>query len=64
MLNEESLRPTVLEVNLNNFKHNVNQIQTYVGNDVKLMPVIKAAAYGTYIDKCIDVRNIFIKSSI
>ena len=35
MLNEESLRPTVLEVNLNNFKHNVNQIQTYVGNDVK-----------------------------
>ena len=59
MLNEESLRPTVLEVNLNNFKHNVNQIQSYVGNDVKLMPVIKAAAYGTYIDKCIDVINEF-----
>ena len=59
MLNEESLRPTVLEVNLNNFKHNVNQIQTYVGNDVKLMPVIKAAAYGTYINKCLDVVNEF-----
>lgn len=59
MLNEESLRPTVLEVNLNNFKHNVNQIKNYVGNNVKLMPVIKATAYGTYINKCIDVINEF-----
>lgn len=52
-------RPTVLEVNLNNFKHNVNQIQKYVGKDVKLMPVIKAEGYGTYIDKVLEIVNSF-----
>lgn len=55
----EVTRPTVLEVDLNNFKHNVNQIQNYVGKDVKLMPVIKAAGYGTYINKCIEIINEF-----
>lgn len=55
----EITRPTVLEVDLNNFKHNVKQIQNYVGNNVKLMPVIKASAYGTYINKCVDIINEF-----
>ena len=55
----EVTRPTVLEVDLNNFKHNVNQIQNYVGKNVKLMPVIKAAGYGTYINKCIEIINEF-----
>ena len=52
-------RPTVLEIDLNNFKHNVKQIQNYVGEGVKLMPVIKAAGYGTYINKCLEVINEF-----
>lgn len=55
----EITRPTVLEIDLNNFRHNVKQIQNYVGKDVKLMPVIKAAGYGTYINKCLDVINEF-----
>ena len=55
----EITRPTVLEIDLNNFKHNVKQIQEYVGSGVKLMPVIKAAGYGTYINKCIDIINEF-----
>ena len=51
----EITRPTVLEIDLNSFRHNVKQIQSYVGENVKLMPVIKAAAYGTYINKCLEV---------
>ena len=43
----ENTRPTVMEVDLEAFKYNVNQIQKYVGNDVKIMPVIKANGYGT-----------------
>lgn len=52
-------RPTILEVSLENFKYNVNQIQTYVGKNIKIMPVIKANAYGTYINKQIDIINEF-----
>ena len=55
----EITRPTVLEIDLNNFRHNVKQIQNYVGENVKLMPVIKAAGYGTYINKCLDIVNEF-----
>ena len=56
---EEVTRPTVMEVNLSNLEHNVIQIQNYVGNDVKLMPVIKANGYGTYINKRLDFLNKF-----
>lgn len=44
------MRPTVMEVNLDNFKYNINSIKKYIGNDVLLMPVIKANGYGTYIN--------------
>ena len=53
------IRPTVMEVDLNAFKYNVSQIKKYVGEDVKLMLVIKANAYGTYINKRIDVLENF-----
>ncbi|MBR6252877.1 MAG: alanine racemase [Clostridia bacterium] len=53
------IRPTVMEVDLNAFKHNINQIQDRVGSDIKLMPVVKANAYGTYINTRIDVLNDF-----
>ena len=52
-------RPVYMEVNLENFKYNVKQIQEYVGNDVKLMPVIKANGYGTYINKRLEILNLF-----
>lgn len=55
----EDLRPTVLEINLENFRHNVRIIQDYIGSNNKIMPVIKANAYGTYINKNLDVINEF-----
>ena len=53
------MRPTVLEVDLNNFMYNVEKIQEYVGEEIKLIPVIKANAYGTYINKRLDVISMF-----
>ena len=52
-------RCSVLEVSLNNFLNNVEVIQKYVGNSKKIMPVIKANAYGTYINKRLDIINRF-----
>lgn len=52
-------RPTVLEVNLDNFKYNISKIKEVVGEDVTIMPVVKANGYGTYINKCIDILNDF-----
>ena len=52
-------RPVYMEVNLGNFKYNVKQIQEYVGKDVELMPVIKANGYGTYVNKNLDILNMF-----
>lgn len=54
----EITRPTVMEINLENFKHNINEIRKIVGN-TKLMPVIKASGYGTHINKRIDIINEF-----
>ncbi len=55
----EVTRPTVLEVDLNAFKYNVEQIKKYVGEGVKIMPVIKANAYGTYLNKRLDILEMF-----
>lgn len=55
----EITRPTIMEVNLDSFEYNINQIQKFVGNNVKLMPVIKANAYGTYINKVNEIINKF-----
>ena len=56
---EEITRPVVLEINLNNFEYNVNKIQEKVGKNVKIMPVIKANGYGTYINKRLYILNNF-----
>ena len=56
---EEITRPTVMEISMENLNHNIEEIQKYVGNDVKLMPVIKANGYGTYINKKLDFLNKF-----
>ena len=55
----EITRPVCLEVNLKNLQYNINQIKNKVGENVKLMPVIKASGYGTYINQCIDIINQF-----
>lgn len=55
----EITRPTYLEIDLDCFKYNIEQIQNKVGNDVKIMPVIKASGYGTYINQRLDVLNMF-----
>lgn len=55
----EITRPACLEINLNNFQYNIEQIQKKIGKNVKLMPVIKANGYGTYINQRLDVLNQF-----
>lgn len=53
------MRPSVLEVNLNNFTYNVEQIQNFVGKDIKIMPVVKANGYGSHINMRLDIMNRF-----
>ncbi len=55
----EITRPTIMEVDIKAFKHNVKAIQDFIGNDIKIMPVIKANAYGTWINKVKDIVNQF-----
>ena len=53
------MRPTVMEVDLNNFLYNINSIKAKLSSGTKIMPVIKANAYGTYINTQIDILNEF-----
>ena len=55
----ESTRPTLMEIDLNAFNHNINEIKKYIGPNKEIMPVIKANAYGTYINKRLDIINNF-----
>ncbi len=55
----EITRPTIMEVDLNAFEFNVEQIKKFVGNEIQIMPVIKANAYGTYINKLYKILNKF-----
>ena len=50
---------TYMEINLDNFKYNIERIREKVGNGITLMPVLKANAYGTYINTRIDILNEF-----
>lgn len=51
-------RQTYLEINLNNFKDNINEIKKIHPNK-EIIPVIKANGYGTYINKRLDIINKF-----
>ena len=55
----EVTRPTIMEIDLDAFRYNINQIKNKVGKDTKIMPVIKANGYGTYINKNLKVINEF-----
>ncbi len=52
------MKNTILEVNTKKFLHNIERIKEYVGNKT-IMPVIKANAYGTYINKNLNLLNHF-----
>lgn len=52
------MRTTIMEVDIKKFNRNIDKIKRYIGNK-KIMPVIKANAYGTYINKRLDVVNRF-----
>lgn len=52
------MRTTIMEVDLNKFRRNVNIVQKYIGKK-RIMPIIKANAYGTYINKKLDIINEF-----
>ena len=51
------MRVTKLEIDLDKFNNNIKKIKEYTNKE--LMPVIKANAYGTYINKRLDIINQF-----
>ncbi len=53
------MRPTIMEVDLNAFLYNINSIRKKVKKDIEIMPVIKANAYGTYINTRLDMLEMF-----
>ena len=59
MQENEVTRPTIMEIDIKAFEENVNQIQKYVGNNITLIPIIKANGYGTFINTRIEVLNKF-----
>lgn len=59
MEREEITRPTVMEVNIDNFKYNIEQIRKKLKPDTTIMPIMKANAYGTYLNTRLDIVNEF-----
>lgn len=47
------MRPTRLEINLLNLKHNINEIQKNISNDTEIIAVLKASAYGNGAEELI-----------
>jgi len=47
----------ILEINLNNFKHNYNEIKKKLNSKTEIMPILKDNAYKTYINTQIDLLN-------
>ncbi len=54
-----SERQSTLEISKSAFKYNINQIKKFVGDNTYIMPVIKANAYGTYVNKNLDLIKDF-----
>lgn len=52
------MRKTFLEVDKSAFLYNVDEIKKICGNK-EIMPVVKANAYGTYLNREIDLMNKF-----
>jgi len=52
-------RPTIMEVNKNAFFQNIENIKKFLNPNTEIMLVIKANAYGTYLNTQLDVLNHF-----
>ena len=52
-------RQTIMEVDANAFRDNVSLIKEIVGENIEIMPVIKANGYGTYVNKRLDLIKDF-----
>ena len=50
-------RTSILEVSKSAFKHNINEIKKHT--DKEIMPIIKASAYGTYINRNLELIKDF-----
>lgn len=50
-------RTSILEISKSAFKHNINEIKKYTNKEI--MPVIKASAYGTYINRNLELIKDF-----
>ena len=46
-----------MDVSLENFKYNYNQIKSFVGDNVDIMPIFKDNAYGSFVNYNIDLIN-------
>lgn len=53
------MRSTQMIVDLKSIKENIINIRKYVGNNVEIMPVVKANGYGTHLNYCPDILNEF-----
>lgn len=58
-MNTNINHPTIMEVNINNFIHNINEIKKKIDDNIEIMPIIKANAYGTYLNTKLDILNTF-----
>lgn len=52
-------RPTKMVINIENFKYNIDQIKSKLTTNAKIMPIVKANAYGTYLNTRLEVLNMF-----
>ena len=59
MNKEEITRSTVMEINIENFNYNIEQIRKKLRTNTTIMPIMKANAYGTYLNTRLDVVNKF-----
>jgi len=46
---------STLEISLDNFKHNYNEIKKILNDDILIMPILKDNAYKTYINTRLDI---------
>ena len=53
------MRSTQLVIDLKNIQYNIDSIKKYLGNDVEIMPIVKANGYGTHLNYCTDILNQF-----
>ena len=53
----EITRPTVMEININNFRYNMEQIRKKLKPETTIMPIMKANAYGTYLNTKLEILN-------